>query len=77
MAGQQARAEGAADTVTQRRLPAPQAQAFVACRKITNDPQTGEMVIVGHREATGENAAEECERAKHLNPRGIGKADSQ
>jgi hypothetical protein len=47
MAGQQARAEGAADTVTQRRLPAPQAQAFVACRKITNDPQTGEIVIIG------------------------------
>jgi len=30
-----------------RRIPAPQAQAFVACRKITNDPQTGEIVIVG------------------------------
>jgi hypothetical protein len=30
-----------------RRIPVPQAQAFVACRKITNDPQTGEIVIVG------------------------------
>jgi len=30
-----------------RHLPAPQAQAFVACRAITNDPQTGEIVIVG------------------------------
>jgi len=30
-----------------RRFPAPQVQAFVACRKITNDPQTGEIVIVG------------------------------
>jgi len=29
------------------RIPAPQAQAFVACRKITNDPQTGEIVIIG------------------------------
>ena len=28
-------------------LPAPKAQAFVACRKITNDPQTGEIVITG------------------------------
>ena len=27
-------------------LPAPKAQAVVACRKITNDPQTGEIVIV-------------------------------
>jgi hypothetical protein len=33
--------------MTTRRNPAPQAQAFVACRKITNDPQTGEIVIVG------------------------------
>ena len=33
--------------MTHRRLPAPQAQAFVACRKITNDPQTGEIVITG------------------------------
>jgi hypothetical protein len=31
--------------MTNRRIPAPQAQAFVACRKITNDPQTGEIVI--------------------------------
>ena len=30
-----------------RRIPAPQAQAFVACRNITNDSQTGEIVIVG------------------------------
>ena len=29
------------------RPPAPQAQAFVACRQITNDPQTGEIVIIG------------------------------
>jgi hypothetical protein len=29
------------------RIPAPQAQAFVACRKITHDPQTGEIVITG------------------------------
>ena len=29
------------------RLPVPQAQAFVACRKITNDPHTGEIVIIG------------------------------
>jgi len=33
--------------MTTRRIPAPQVQAFVACRKITNDPQTGEIVIVG------------------------------
>ena len=33
--------------MTTRRIPAPQAQAFVACRKITNDPQTGEIVITG------------------------------
>jgi hypothetical protein len=33
--------------MTNGRLPFPQAQAFVACRKITNDPQTGEIVIVG------------------------------
>ena len=33
--------------MTTRRIPAPQAQAFVACRKITNDPQTGEIVING------------------------------
>ena len=26
--------------MTNRRLPAPQAQAFVVCRKITNEPQT-------------------------------------
>ncbi len=36
-----------AEKMTTHRLPAPQAQAFVACRKITNDPQTGEIVIVG------------------------------
>ena len=34
-------------TMTTHRIPAPQAQAFVACRKITNDPQTGEIVING------------------------------
>jgi len=33
--------------MTTHRIPAPQAQAFVACRKITNDPQTGEIVIIG------------------------------
>jgi hypothetical protein len=33
--------------MTIHRLPAPQAQAFVACRKIMNDPQTGEIVIIG------------------------------
>jgi hypothetical protein len=31
--------------MTTRRIPVPQAEAFVACRKITNDPHTGEMVI--------------------------------
>jgi hypothetical protein len=36
-----------AKAMTTRRIPAPQAQAFVACRKITNDPQTGEIVITG------------------------------
>jgi hypothetical protein len=30
-----------------RNLPAPQVQAFVVCRQITHDPQTGEIVIVG------------------------------
>jgi len=33
--------------MTTHRIPAPQVQAFVACRKITNDPQTGEIVIIG------------------------------
>ena len=33
--------------MTTHRIPTPQAQAFVACRKITNDPQTGEIVIIG------------------------------
>ena len=33
--------------MTTHRLPAPQAQVFVACRKITNEPPTGEIVIVG------------------------------
>jgi hypothetical protein len=47
MAEGRARQEGSANTMTTRRIPAPQAQAFVACRKITNDPQTGEIVIVG------------------------------
>ena len=36
-----------AEAMTTRRIPAPHAQAFVACRKITNDPQTGEIVIIG------------------------------
>jgi hypothetical protein len=30
-----------------RNLPPPQAQAFVVCREITRDTQTGEIVIVG------------------------------
>jgi hypothetical protein len=33
--------------MTARRIPAPQAQAFVVCRQITHDPHTGEIVIVG------------------------------
>jgi hypothetical protein len=33
--------------MTHHRIPAPHAQALVACRKITNDPQTGEIVITG------------------------------
>jgi hypothetical protein len=33
--------------MTTHRLPAPQAQAFVACREIATDPQTGEIVITG------------------------------
>ena len=33
--------------MTTRRIPAPQAQAVVACREITNDLQTFEIVIVG------------------------------
>ena len=33
--------------INQRRLPAPHVQVIVACRKITNDPQTGEIVIIG------------------------------
>ena len=33
--------------MTTRHIPTPQSQAFVACRKITNDPQTGEIVIIG------------------------------
>ena len=41
------RAKGNANAMTTHRIPAPQAQAFVACRKITNDTQTGEIVIVG------------------------------
>ena len=39
--------KAASGPIFTRRIPAPQAQAFVACRKITNDPQTGEIVIVG------------------------------
>ena len=33
--------------MTHRRLPAPQAQAFVVCRQITTDPQTGEFILAG------------------------------
>jgi len=33
--------------INPRRLPAPQVQAIAACRKIMNDPQTGEIVIIG------------------------------
>jgi hypothetical protein len=33
--------------MTTRHLPAQQAQAFVACRKITHDSQTGKIVIIG------------------------------
>ena len=33
--------------MTNRRLPAPQAQAFVVCREITTDPQTGEIIVIG------------------------------
>jgi hypothetical protein len=33
--------------MTTRRIPAPQAQAFVACRAITQDDRTGEFIIVG------------------------------
>jgi hypothetical protein len=33
--------------MTPRRIPDPQAQAFVACRKITNDPPKGELALVG------------------------------
>jgi hypothetical protein len=33
--------------INPRRLPAPQVQAIVACRKIINDPQMGEIVITG------------------------------
>jgi hypothetical protein len=39
--------KAASGPISTRRIPAPQAQAFVACRKITNDPQTGEIVIIG------------------------------
>ena len=33
--------------MTTHRIPAPQAQAFVACREITQDDRTGEIVITG------------------------------
>ena len=33
--------------MTTHRIPAPQAQAFVVCREITQDDQTGEIVITG------------------------------
>jgi len=33
--------------MTTRRLPAPQAQAFVVCRQITHDDHTGESIIGG------------------------------
>ena len=33
--------------MTTHRIPAPQVQAFVVCREITRDPQTGEIVITG------------------------------
>ena len=40
MAGDGEGTQGGEGTMTNRRLPAPQAQAFVVCRKITNEPQT-------------------------------------
>jgi hypothetical protein len=33
--------------MTHRRLPPPQAQAFVVCREIRQDDQTGEFILVG------------------------------
>lgn len=39
--------KAASGPISTRRIPAPQDQAFVVCRKITNDPQTGEIVITG------------------------------
>jgi hypothetical protein len=33
--------------LTTGRLPAPHARAFVICREIPHDPQTGEIVIIG------------------------------
>jgi len=33
--------------MTTHRIPAPQVQAFVVCREITRDTQTGEIVITG------------------------------
>ena len=33
--------------MTACRIPAPQAQAFVVCRAITQDDRTGEFIIVG------------------------------
>jgi hypothetical protein len=46
VAGDGQGSQGGEGTMTTHRLLARQAQAFVACRKITNDPQTGEIVIV-------------------------------
>ena len=36
-----------APAMRNRRLPAPQAQAFVICREVRHDTQTGEIVLVG------------------------------
>ena len=33
--------------MTTHRIPAPQAQAFVACRKICLNPRTGEFLLKG------------------------------
>jgi hypothetical protein len=53
VAGQGARPQGGTDTMTTRRIPAPHVQAFVACRAITNDPQTGEIIIVAPSDHAG------------------------
>ena len=36
-----------AKAMTTHRIPAPQVQSFVVCRKIRQDDETGEIVIVG------------------------------